>query len=43
MGRSHARKGVVTVYALLAKNKLGKRFEIDLEGLAPKKPDSAES
>ena len=34
-----ARKGVVTVYGLLAKNKLSKRFEIDLESLAPKKAD----
>ena len=32
-----ARKGVVTVHALLAKNRLTKRFECDLEALAPKK------
>lgn len=38
-----ARKGVVTVYALLAKNKLTKRFECDLETLAPKKRDKDKS
>lgn len=32
-----ARQGVVTVFALLAKNKLTKRFEYDLESLAPKR------
>ena len=31
-----ARKGVVMVHALQAKNKLMKRFEFDFESLAPK-------